>query len=113
MSPRIPIIDAHQHFWDPRVNYHPWLCDATPIAFRYGDYSALKRRYLPADYFADARRWDIVKTVYVEAEWDPRDPVGEMRYIERLRRATGWPSGADLTFRRSRSWFTPPAIATS
>ncbi len=26
-----PIVDAHQHFWDPRVNYHPWLCDQPPI----------------------------------------------------------------------------------
>lgn len=51
-----PIVDAHQHFWDPRVNYHPWLCDQPPIPFRYGDYSALRRPYLPADYFADAAR---------------------------------------------------------
>jgi predicted TIM-barrel fold metal-dependent hydrolase len=94
MSSEFPIVDAHQHFWDPDVNYHPWLRDEPPVAFRYGDYSALKRRYLPADYLADARRWDIVKTVYVEAEWDPRDPVGEMHYVERLQRATGWPSVA-------------------
>jgi predicted TIM-barrel fold metal-dependent hydrolase len=89
-----PIVDAHQHFWDPRVNYHPWLCDQPPIPFRYGDYSALRRPYLPADYFADARHHDVVKTVYVETEWDPRDPLGEIRYVERLRRETGFPSVA-------------------
>ncbi|HVC10585.1 MAG TPA: amidohydrolase family protein [Burkholderiales bacterium] len=94
MSGEFPIVDAHQHFWEPEVNYHPWLRDQPPIAFRYGDYSALRRRYLPADYFADAHRWNVVKTVYVETEWDPRDPVGEMRYVERLRRETGWPSVA-------------------
>ncbi len=94
MSRDFPIVDAHQHFWEPDVNYHPWLRDEPPIAFRYGDYAALKRRYLPADYFADARRWNVVRTVYVEAEWDPLDPVGEMRYVERLRRETGWPSVA-------------------
>ena len=92
--PEFPIVDAHQHFWDPRVNYHPWLCDQPPIAFRYGDYSALRRPYLPADYFADAAPHRIVKTVYVETEWDPRDPVGEMRYVERLRRETGFPTVA-------------------
>jgi len=89
-----PIVDAHQHFWDPRVNYHPWLCDQPPIAFRYGDYSALRRPYLPADYFADAGPHRVTKTVYVETEWDPRDPLGEMRYVERLRRETGFPTVA-------------------
>ncbi len=80
-----PIVDAHQHFWDPCVNYHPWLCDQPPIPFRYGDYSALRRPYLPADYLTDAGMHKVVKTVYVETEWDPQDPVGEMRYVERLR----------------------------
>jgi len=87
-----PIVDAHQHFWNPRVNYHPWLCDETPIAFRYGDYSALRRPYLPADYAADAAAHDVVKTVYVETEWDPRDPLGETAWVERLRRETGLPT---------------------
>ena len=94
MATSFPIVDAHQHFWDPRVNYHPWLCDQPPIPFRYGDYSALRRPYLPADYFADATPHQVVKTVYVETEWDPRDPIGEMRYVERLRRETGFPTAA-------------------
>jgi len=89
-----PIVDAHQHFWDPRVNYHPWLCDQPPIPFRYGDYAALRRPYLPADYFADAGRHQVVKTVYVETEWDPRDPLGEMRYVEQLRQESGFPTVA-------------------
>ncbi len=92
MSAQFPIADAHQHFWDPRVNYHPWLCDAEPIAFRYGDYAAIRGPYLPADYFADVRGFDVVKTVYVETEWDPRDPLGETAWVERLRRNTGLPT---------------------
>ena len=90
----LPIVDAHQHFWDPRVNYHPWLCDQPPIPFRYGDYSALRRPYLPVDYFSDAGPHHVAKTVYVETEWDPRDPIGEMRYVEKLRRETGFPTVA-------------------
>ena len=89
-----PIVDAHQHFWDPRANYHPWLCDQPPIAFRYGDYSALRRPYLPVDYFADASRHAVAKTVYVETEWDPRDPLGETAWVDRLRRETGFPTVA-------------------
>jgi predicted TIM-barrel fold metal-dependent hydrolase len=92
LSAPLPIADAHQHFWDPHANYLPWLCDPEPIAFRYGDYSALKRRYLPEDYFADAAGFDVVKTVYVETEWDPRDPLGETAWVEGLRRETGFPT---------------------
>ena len=69
----LPVVDAHQHFWDLERNYLPWLCDEPPIPFRYGDYSALRRNYLPADYLRDAAGHDVVKTVYVETEWDPRD----------------------------------------
>jgi len=89
-----PIVDAHQHFWDPVLNYHPWLRDDPQIPFRYGDYRALRRRYLPPDYLLDAAGFRIEKSVYVETEWDPADPVGEMRYVEQLRREFGLPTVA-------------------
>ena len=94
MTEAFPIVDAHQHFWDPRVNYHPWLCDEPPIPFRYGDYRALRRPYLPADYLSDAGPCHIIATVYVETEWDPRDPIGEMNYVEGMRREAGLPTVA-------------------
>lgn len=90
----ISIVDAHMHLWDPRAHYYPWLCDARPIAFRYGDYGTLRRPYLPADYRADAVGWDVQRTVYIEAEWDPRDPAGEMDFIAGLRAQSGLPSVA-------------------
>jgi predicted TIM-barrel fold metal-dependent hydrolase len=89
-----PVVDAHQHFWDPTVNYYPWLNDEPPIPFRYGDYRPIRRRYLPPDYLADAAPFRVEKTVYIETEWDPRDPVGEMRYVERMRREHGLPTVA-------------------
>ena len=92
MSERFEIVDAHQHFWDPVANYHPWLRDEPPVPFRYGDYRAIRRRYLPDDYRADTRNYAIAGTVYVETEWDPNDPVGETRYVEKLRRETGLPT---------------------
>jgi predicted TIM-barrel fold metal-dependent hydrolase len=88
------LIDAHQHFWDPSRNYHPWLCDEPPIAFRYGDYRAIRRPYLPSDYLKDSAGWEVKGSVYVETEWDPRHPVDEMRYVSALREATGLPSVA-------------------
>ena len=87
----LPIVDAHQHFWDLGRNYLPWLCDEPPIRFRYGDYRSLRRDYLPKDYFRDAAGHDVVKTVYVETEWDPRDPVGETRWVHEIIDQTGFP----------------------
>ena len=82
------------HLWDPRRHYYPWLCDPKPIAFRYGDYARLRRPYLPADYRVDAAGWPVVRTAYVEADWDPRDPAGEMDFVARLREQHGMPSVA-------------------
>jgi predicted TIM-barrel fold metal-dependent hydrolase len=89
-----PIADAHLHVWDPQAHYYPWLCDPQPIAFRYGDYSALRRRYLVEDYRADSRGWPVERGVYVEAEWDPRDPLGEMTFISRIKEEAGFPTVA-------------------
>jgi predicted TIM-barrel fold metal-dependent hydrolase len=88
------VVDAHQHFWDPGAHYYPWLNDEPPVPFRYGDYRAIRRRYLPPDYLEDSAAFRVVKTVYVEAEWNPADPLGEMRYIGELRRKYGLPSVA-------------------
>lgn len=94
MALNFPIVDAHQHFWDPTRHYYPWLCDEPPIPFRYGDYRAIRRRYLPEDYFTDAATLPIAKTVYIETEWNPADPLGEMNYVDELRRTTGFPNVA-------------------
>jgi len=89
----LEIVDAHHHLWDPGRNYHPWLRDEPPIPFRYGDYNAIRRRYLHEQYLADAKPCQVVGSVYVETEWDPRDPIGEMAYVAELR-AQGLPSVA-------------------
>jgi predicted TIM-barrel fold metal-dependent hydrolase len=86
-----PIVDAHQHFWDLERNYLPWLCDRPAIPFRYGDYDALRRNYLPADYRRDSAGQNVVATVHVETEWDPTDPVGETRWLQEIAAATGLP----------------------
>ena len=87
-----PMVDAHQHFWDPAANQHPWLAPGARIPFRYGDYEAIKRPYLPPDYAADVRGHNVQETVYVETEWDPSDPIGETRYASWLAEIHGRPN---------------------
>ena len=86
-----PVIDAHHHFWDPATNYHPWLRDEPMIAFRYGDYAPLKQPFLPADYRRVADRHNVVANVTMEGEWDPRDPLGESRWMQQLAASSGSP----------------------
>jgi predicted TIM-barrel fold metal-dependent hydrolase len=105
MTRPFAIVDAHHHVWDPEVNYHPWLRDRPVHGFRYGDYQAINRRYLVSDYLNDARHWQVAGSVYVEAEWDPTDPSGEMDFIAKVRRETGYPSVAV-----GQAWLDAPDI---
>ncbi|EBO9655486.1 amidohydrolase family protein [Salmonella enterica subsp. enterica] len=101
-----PIIDAHQHFWEPERNPHPWLSKDVLIPFRYGDYTAIKRRYLPPDYLADAGKHQIVASVYIDAEWDPADPLGETRYIHSVAEKYGYPNAVV-----AQAWLDSPDVA--
>ena len=87
-----PIIDAHHHLWDLSLQKHPWLCQQPWIASRYGDYAAIRHDYLLNDYLADASKFDLVKSVYVETEWDPNDPLGEVRWVKAVMQEQGRPN---------------------
>ncbi|MBX3645288.1 MAG: amidohydrolase family protein [Rubrivivax sp.] len=104
----LSLIDTHHHFLDPQAHYYPWLNDAGSPAHRYGDHSALKRPYLPADYRRDTAGVELLGSVHVEAEWDPRDAVGEMRFIASLREQCGLPSVAI-----GQAWLHQPDAAAT
>lgn len=88
-----PIIDAHHHFWDPVANYHPWLRDEPMIPFRYGDYSSIRTRFMPAEYAREAKRFNVVATVTMEGEWDESDPVAESVWMSKVADQHGAPAG--------------------
>lgn len=89
----LPLVDAHQHFWDlSRGHRYPWLQDAEPIPFRYGDYAAIRRSYLPGDFRRDTARHRIIGTVHIEAEWDRADPEAETVWLEGIAAEHGLPS---------------------
>lgn len=86
------IVDAHHHYWDPVVNYHPWLRDEPMIPFRYGDYSSIRSPFMLEEYDAVSANWDVVATMTMEGEWDPADPTGEAIWMQRLQNKTGRPA---------------------
>ena len=99
----LPMVDAHAHFWDLEAHYYPWLCDPDLIPFRYGDTSALRRRYLPGDYSRDSKGFRVVRLVHVEAEHDPGDPVGETRWLAGMAARAGLPSACVCQARLDRA----------
>jgi predicted TIM-barrel fold metal-dependent hydrolase len=86
------IIDAHHHFWDLDRNYLPWLRDEPQIPFRYGDYSGLKRNFMPSDYRALTGRFEVIGSVYIETEFDPTNPLGETAWATEVKGEYGLPS---------------------
>ena len=87
------IIDAHHHLWDLSGGplYYPWLQDKEPHEFFLGDYAKLKRNYLPPDYRADSKDFEVVKTVHVEAECSRDQQVEETRWLTEINRKYGMP----------------------
>lgn len=84
------VIDAHHHIWD-LGNDLPWLKQER-VPFRYGDYSAICRDYLPEDYRRDTAGWPVVGSVYVEAEWNRGIAAQESRWVGDVATKTGVPS---------------------
>lgn len=56
-----PIVDAHHHLWDLAgpIRY-PWLSHPEPNWL--GNYSAIRRTYLPPEYRRDTALHDVVAT---------------------------------------------------
>jgi predicted TIM-barrel fold metal-dependent hydrolase len=100
------VIDAHHHVWDLERNLYPWLTPEVTVAHRYGDYSSIKRTYTIDDYLRDIAGHRVVSSVYMEAEWDPTDPLGETRYIEEVAARSGYP-GATV----AQAWLDAPDVA--
>ncbi len=72
---------------------YAWLRkDAPPRPF--GDHSAIKQDYLPADYRRDSAGLGIVETVHVEAAPGAADPAAETRWLEALADSAGLPDAS-------------------
>ncbi len=87
-----PVIDAHQHFWQLGGGNYPWLEEPAQISFRYGNYSSIRRSYLPQDYRRDTAHVHIVQTVHIEAECSRSWKFAETTWLEELSRTFGLPS---------------------
>jgi len=109
MSPEaepFALVDAHHHLWNLAAGRYPWLQEAVEPGFFLGDYTAIRRDYLPADYRADTRGHRIVATVHVEAERARDDQLGETAWLHRMNARYGLPDAVV-----AHAWFHTPDAA--
>ena len=85
------IVDAHHHLWDLEgpIRY-PWLTSGEHAYL--GDYSALRRTYLPEEYRRDTALHRVVATVHIEAECDRSQQVAETRWVTEMNARHGMPN---------------------
>jgi predicted TIM-barrel fold metal-dependent hydrolase len=57
----------------------------------WGDLRSLQRNYLVADLLADAAGLGLEKSVHVQANFDPENPVAETEWLEKVANADGFP----------------------
>ena len=89
----LPIVDAHHHFWAVPQNPHLWLTRLPRIPFRYGDYEAICKDFLPEHYALARGPHRVIRHVVMEGEWDPADPLGEAVWMRDLASQAGVPHG--------------------
>jgi predicted TIM-barrel fold metal-dependent hydrolase len=71
MDDALPIIDTHQHLWDLKQFHLPWVKEGAPLA----------RNYLMSDYFVATRGLNVVKTIYMEVDLDPKQQQQEAEFV--------------------------------
>ncbi len=86
----LPIVDAHHHLWDLEGTLtYPWLTSGEH-AYQ-GDNSAIRRTYLPPEYFRDTALHNVIATVHIEAECDRSRQVAETAWVSQMASQHGMP----------------------
>ena len=83
-------IDAHHHIW--RLADLPWL-SGPPAPRIFGPYEPLRRDYPIEEFRADIGDCDVVKSIYVQANWPNARALDEALWVQSVADATGWPHG--------------------
>jgi len=84
----VPTIDAHHHIW--RLGDLPWL-SGPQVPRIFGPYLPICRDYPIDEFRSDIAGCDIVKSVYVQANWPAGQSYDEARWVQSVSDATGWP----------------------
>ena len=75
------IIDPHHHLWDLDKNFYPWL-SGEPMEAVFGPYEAIRKNYLVSDLKNESKNHELLKSVHIQTEFDPENPVGETQWLQ-------------------------------
>ena len=70
----LKIVDSHVHFWDLELLEYKWLLQE----------SAIRRTYLPSDFFEAASGCKIHKLLFVQADCLPSQGLNEVEWVTEL-----------------------------
>jgi predicted TIM-barrel fold metal-dependent hydrolase len=84
----VEIIDAHHHLWDLGKLHYPWLLNRDQQGI-FGSYDRIRHSYLIGDYQNESKKHKVLKSVHVEADHDPADPMAETRWLQSVADASG------------------------
>jgi predicted TIM-barrel fold metal-dependent hydrolase len=85
-------VDAHHHFWDLKALYYGWLTDRPFDGHPAGDYSAIKKNFLPADLKREGQPVGLIKSVHIETADGETDPVRETEWLQSIYQSSGLPN---------------------
>ena len=89
----LPFVDAHIHLWDlTRIRY-PWLTPPFDDNGPNGSVEAIAHTYLLDDYLADAKAWNVVGAVHVDAGAEAAAALDETRWLQAMSDDRGLPTG--------------------
>ncbi len=88
----MPIVDAHHHLWDLKAGRYPTKQDQYDENFFLGDYRAICRDYMPADYVEALKGFRVVGSVHIQAGRALDEQVAETEWLETMNRQFGLPS---------------------
>ena len=87
-EPSPPVVDSHHHIWN--LSDLPWL-HGPRVPRIFGDYDALRRDYTIEEYRSDIVSSQVVKSVYVQANWPPDRAEDEVAWAQSIADRHGFP----------------------
>ncbi len=88
----IPFIDAHIHLWDVDRLRYPWLAPPYSASGLAGSVEPIAKSYLPEHYRNDARGWNMIGAVHIDAGADPGDALAETEWLTGLAAKDDFPT---------------------
>lgn len=88
VNPALPVIDSHHHIWN--LKDIPWL-QGTMLPRIFGDYSGMRRDYSIEEFRSDLAASQVVKSIYVQANWAPDKALEEVAWVQSVADIHGYP----------------------